>query len=347
MARENPVTSGATSDNDTPRLENPFIQRTRIVDAARFAGRWRELSLIFDAIEARRPVIVTGPPGIGKSSLLTHITASAAVHLEEPLLPSFYMALHEAATPEDVYETVLQALGIPGATSAALEVALLEMETPVLLCLDDAHRALDAGWGDTLLNTLARIARGGQLILVVASAGEMPLLSERFASVRLGAFAPAEVRLFAETYLEGTGVRFTPAELRLLSNLSAGHPAYLQRAAYHLFESRRDGRDWRAHFLVEARERPIPGAPLPPEAFEGGEGDGGIKPRYGTLQTKRSVADDAPFRLPEAPGALLLMIVPLAALLVFVTVSNVITALLAALSALMIALVWWHRCRVS
>jgi hypothetical protein len=185
------------------------------------------------------------------------------------------------------------------------------METPVLLCLDDAHRALDAGWGDTLLNTLARIARGGRLILVVALAGEAPLLSERFAGVRLGAFAPAEVRLFAETYLEGTGISFTPAELRLLSNLSAGHPAYLQRAAYHLFESRRDGRDWRAHFLVEARERPIPGAPLPPEAFEGGEGDGGIRPRYGTLQTERSGAEDTLFPLPEAPRALLLMIVPL------------------------------------
>jgi len=86
---------------------------------------------------------------------------------------------------------------------------------------------------------------------------------------------------------------------------------------------------------------------LPPEAFEGGEGEGGIRLRYGTLQTERSVADDAPFRLPEAPNALLLMIVPLAALLVLVTVSNVITALLAALSALMIALVWWYRCRVS
>ncbi len=341
------MTSGTTSDNDTPRLENPFIQRTRITDASRFAGRWRELSLIFDAIEAHRPVMVTGPPGIGKSSLLTHITASAAVQLEEPLLPSFYLALHEAATPEDVYETVLQALGIPGATSAALEVALLEMETPVLLCLDDAHRALEAGWGDTLLNTLARIARGGQLILVVALAGEMPLLSERFASIRLGSFAPAEVRLFAETYLEGTGVSFTPAELRLLNNLSAGHPAYLQRAAYHLFESRRDGRDWRAHFLVEARERPIPGAPLPPEAFEGGEGDGGVRPRYGTLQTERSVADNEPFLLPEAPSALLLIIVPLVALLVFVTVSNVVTAVVAALSGLMIALVWWYRCRVS
>jgi hypothetical protein len=86
---------------------------------------------------------------------------------------------------------------------------------------------------------------------------------------------------------------------------------------------------------------------LPPEAFEGEEGEGGIRPRYGTLQTERSGADDTPFLLPEAPRALLLMIVPLAALLVFVTVGNVITAVLAALSGLMIALVWWYRCRVS
>lgn len=182
------MTSGTTPDTDAPLPENPFVQRTRITDATRFAGRWRELSLIFDAIEIRRPVMVTGPASIGKSSLLTHITASAAVHLEEPLLPSFYLALHEAATPEDVYQTVLQALGVPGSTPSALEVALLEQETPVLLCLDDAHRALSAGWGETLLNTLARIARGGRLILVAAATGEMPLLSERFVSVRMGAF---------------------------------------------------------------------------------------------------------------------------------------------------------------
>lgn len=341
------MTSGATSDADAPSLENPFVQRARITDATRFAGRWRELSLIFDAIEARRPVMVTGPASIGKSSLLTHITASAAVHLEEPLLPSFYLALHESATPEDVYHTVLQALGVPGSTPAALEVALLEQETPVLLCLDDAHRALRAGWGEVLLETLARIARGGRLILVVASAGEMPLLSERFVNVRLGALAPAEVRLFAETYLEGTNVSFTPGELRMLASMSAGHPAYLQRAAYHLFESRRDGRDWCAAFLAEVRERPIPGAPLPPEAFAGDDRRDAIRPRYGTLRTDKLPQEDAGFSVPEAPRALLLTIPPLASLLVFVATGNGISAMLVALPGLVIALAWWYRCRVS
>lgn len=341
------MTSGTTPDTDAPLPENPFVQRTRITDATRFAGRWRELSLIFDAIEIRRPVMVTGPASIGKSSLLTHITASAAVHLEEPLLPSFYLALHEAATPEDVYQTVLQALGVPGSTPSALEVALLEQETPVLLCLDDAHRALSAGWGETLLNTLARIARGGRLILVAAATGEMPLLSERFVSVRMGAFAPAEVRLFAETYLEGTNVSFTPGELRVLTSISAGHPAYLQRAAYHLFESRRDGRDWCAAFLAEARERPIPGAPLPPEAFAGDDRLDMIRPRYGTLRTDKLPKEDAGFLVPEAPRTLLLTIPPLAALLAFVVTGNAVAAVLVALPGLAIALAWWYRCRVS
>jgi hypothetical protein len=341
------VISGATSNADAPPLENPFVQRARITDAARFAGRWRELSLIFDAIEIRRPVMVTGPASIGKSSLLTHIAASAAVHLAEPLLPSFYLALHEASTPEDVYQTVLQALGVPGSTPSALEVALLEQETPVLLCLDDAHRAIHAGWGETLLETLARIARGGRLILVAASAGEMPFLSERFVRVRIGAFAPAEVRLFAETYLEGTNVSFTPGELRVLASISAGHPAYLQRAAYHLFESRRDGRDWCAAFLAEARERPIPGAPLPPEAFAGEDGHDAIRPRYGTLRTDKLPQKDAGFLVPESPRTLLLMIPPLAALLIFVVTGNIVTAALVALLGLTIALAWWYRCRVS
>ena len=49
---------------------NPFIERGRITDPGRFAGRWSELSLIFERLEASRPVLISGPPGIGKSSLL-------------------------------------------------------------------------------------------------------------------------------------------------------------------------------------------------------------------------------------------------------------------------------------
>lgn len=327
--------------------DNPFTERSRIVAAPRFAGRWRELSIIFDAIESGRPILVMGPPGIGKSSLLTHIVASAAVNLEEPSLAAFYLALHAQATPDDIYHTVLQALGEPGTTAAALEVALLQSDAPVLLCLDDVHLALAAGWGEILLDTLARIARGGLLILVAALEGDAPLTGERFAVVRLGAFAPSEVRLLAESYLEGTDVTFTPSELRSLADVSAGHPAYLQRAAYHLFESRRNGGDWRARFLADARDRPIPGAPLPPAAFEGEGKDEMIRPETVTSSVTGSQHDPAQLPLPELPRGLLLLVAPMVAVLLFLVTGNVTGAFLLAALGCVVTAAWLYRRNIS
>lgn len=327
----------------TEPINNPFTQRSRIVDATRFTGRWRELSMIFDAIDSRRPVLITGGPGIGKSSLLSHIVASAAIHLEEPALAAFYLPLRGDATPELVYQTVLQALGEPGSTATALDVALVARDTPALLCLDDAHLAVQAGWGGALLETLARIARGRQLLLIVAVAGEAPALGERFAVIRLGGFAPAEIRLFAESYLEGTGINFSANEVRALAHLSAGHPAYLQRAAYYLFDSRQHGGDWRARFLAEARARPIPGAPLPPAAFEGEGATEAIQPAYGSGEPGQQHATPQVLPLPEAPRILLLLIAPMAALLFYFTTNNLAGAFLTLVISAAALAAWLRR----
>ena len=251
-------------------VSNPFTERGRITDPGRFAGRWSELSLVFDWLEAGRPVLVGGGPGIGRSSLLTHITQAAATNLDLPDIYGFYLDLQVAEDAAEVYKAVVEALDGRGNTLAALEVALLAVENPVLLCLDNAHVAVAAGWGEQLLDTLGRLARSRRLMLVVAVEGVPPLLSERFAMLTLGAFASPEIRLLTEAYLDPTGVAFTPADLHELARVSAAHPAYLQRAAYHLFQSKLyPGLNWRAAYFAEAREHPIPGAPLPPAVFQG------------------------------------------------------------------------------
>ncbi|GAB4434283.1 MAG: ATP-binding protein [Chloroflexi bacterium OHK40] len=263
---------------------NPFTERTRITDPARFTGRWRELGMVFEQLERRRPVLVTGSPGTGKSSLLTHVAQSAAAVLEMPDLPSFFLDLAVLPDAATAYRLLTRELGSQGTTATDVEAALARSGRSAILCLDNAQAALAAGWGQDLLERLARLARRSLPLspgamagterfdmLLVAAAGEpAPLLSEPFAVVRLGAIAPAEVRLLTEAYLDETGVAFSQGELRELAALSAGHPAYLQRAAYHLFEAKVDaGYDWRAAYLAEASERPVPGAPLPPEAFLG------------------------------------------------------------------------------
>src|ERR671925_1798019 len=107
-------------DEDYMTLTNPFTERDRITEPARFAGRWSELSLIFERLEAGRPVLLAGPPGIGKSSLLTHVVQSAAVNLELPEMHAYYLNLRGAERAADVYRVVVEALKLRGDTLAAL-----------------------------------------------------------------------------------------------------------------------------------------------------------------------------------------------------------------------------------
>jgi hypothetical protein len=342
---------------------NPFTERGRITDPQRFIGRWRELSVVFDRIVAGRPVFVTGPPGIGKSSLLTHVAQSAAVNLERPELTAFYvnMAVFEEAAP--CYRLIIRALQHPGDNAAALEVALLQREDPLLLCLDNADQAIAAGWGAEILERLARIARHAMipsqsaalpagygaaaprgpvgmepgLLLVAAGGGGAPPLSEPYAVVGMGAIADAELRLLADAYLERTGVRFSAAELREIATLSVRHPAYIQRAAFHLFRSHtQPDYDWRAAYLAEASERPVPGAPLPPAVFEGDE-VGSVLAFYGDYA---GAAGRPALERPELSGLgdLLALVVPfVAALLAWELSRNWLLSLGVLLASIVVA----------
>jgi hypothetical protein len=333
---------------------NPFTERARITDPRRFVGRWRELSVLFERLEARRPVLLAGPPGIGKSSLLTHITQAAAVNLDRDDLEALYvdLAVLEGATA--FYRLVVEALGGSGENSAALELALIEHEGPVLLCLDRAEAAIAAGWGERLLEALARTTRRGgvpraarhslqDFYVVAAVDGAAPALSEPFAVVTLGALAPTEVRLLAEAYLDGSGVSFTPADLRELGQLSAGHPAYLQRAAYQLYRSKLDpAYPWRAAYLEEARERPVPGAPLPPGVFEGSAGERQGSAYGELLQAPRSAQLDRP-QLEGVGGALAALLPLLAALLAWQLSGSWLLALLGLLAGIALAVLVQRR----
>ncbi|NJN18151.1 MAG: hypothetical protein HC822_18740 [Oscillochloris sp.] len=113
------------------------------------------------------------------------------------------------------------------------------------------------------------------LMLVAAAGREAPAVGEPLAPVTVGAVSASEVRLFAEAYLESGEVQFSSEEIRQLHRLSGGHAGYLQRAAFHLYRAHQEpGYNWRAAFAREARDQPIIGAALPPEAFQGEPGEG-------------------------------------------------------------------------
>jgi hypothetical protein len=326
---------------------NPFIERGRITAPAHFSGRWSELSLLFERLEAGRSVIVTGPPAIGKSSLLTHVMQSAATNMDLPDLHAYYLNLKAPGSAAEVYRVIIEALGQRGNTLAALEVALISADVPVLLCLDDAQVAVSAGWGTQLLEDLARLARGGSLLLVVAFDGASPILSERFATINLGAFASPEVRLLAEAYLDDTGITFTPFEIRALADLSAAHPAYLQRAAFYLFQSKvQPGLDWRAAYLAEARAQPIPGAPLPPEVFEGANNEMRSS-TYAEEQLRDTSSEPSTLQLPELDPALLVLVPLLLSALLFLTTGNTALVIIIVVGSVVGCGFLWQRRRAK
>lgn len=299
---------------------NPFTPRGQIKEPLQFSGRWSELSLVFHAVERSRPVFVVGSPGIGKSSLLKHIQQSAALNLERFDLRTFFLDLAPADAPAEIYRVIIQALGKQGNSVVALAAALASSDGPVLLCLDNTDAVLGYDWGAPLLDDLVQLVRQGQLLLVAAQNSAPPMLSERVAVVQLGAFAAAEVRLLTDIYLEGSGVVFTPRNLQQLYQVSQGHPAYLQRAAYHLFESKLQPEyDWVQHYRKEAGEQPVPGAPLSPAVFEGAdEGIGAFSASGdGTAQVEAAalprfeIADSGGafwYALPLLLGALLFLV---------------------------------------
>jgi hypothetical protein len=286
-------------------------------------------------------VLVVGTPGIGKSSLLTHVTQAAAVNLQMPDLRAYYLDLRRAESADEIYRTVAAALGHAGDTLAVLELALLEARAPVLLCLDNAQGPLAEGWGVTLLEALARVARSAALFLMVATEGTPPLLSEPFAIIRLGALAQTEVRLLVESYLDDDQIAFTPAELRQLIELSAAHPAYVQRAAYHLYQSKLDPSiDWRVAYLLEARERPIPGAPLPPAIFEGRRQDQVAQSTYDEMSSEQSPSGPIQLPLPDAAPILILLAALILALLAYLLSGSLLLAGVAAIVGATVVGLW-------
>jgi hypothetical protein len=189
------------------------------------------------------------------------------------------------------------------------------------------------------------MVRSGAIMLVVALTGSPPLLSERFAMIGLGALAPTEVRLLTETYLEGTGVTFTPRELDQLAILSAGHPAYLQRAAFHLFRAKHDPQvQWRSEYLAEARDRPIPGAPLPPAVFTGAGDGNALRSQYDLADGEIVPAGPPLLAVPEPPVILIYVLLLCGGLLI----ASIGFPLIGIGSAvLLIAMLWFwnHRLR--
>lgn len=229
---------------NTQHVPNPFCDRGRINDPARFFDRVRILRDLCQMLAAGNSVSLVGEPQIGKSSVLYHLYLTRAEWLQEATV--HYLDLQAVLDTDDFCAEVLEAMGQAPGDLRALKRALRRQR--LVLLLDEVEKLARPAFGPDLHDLLRALAQEPTLTLAVAS--HRPLVEvfppssdtspfhNIFTEKRLGPFTSAEAREFLDRRLQGTGVTFTQEEVERLVMESGGHPARLQRLAYALFEKK-------------------------------------------------------------------------------------------------------------
>ncbi|WP_448592979.1 trypsin-like peptidase domain-containing protein [Thermoflexus hugenholtzii] len=226
---------------------NPFCDRGRINDPARFFDRERILRELRDLLAHGTSVSLVGEPQIGKSSVLYALYRTGREWFRDGVV--HYVDLQGVLSPEDFCAEVLEGLGEPPGDLPALKRALRRKR--LVLLLDEVEKLARPAFTADLHDLLRALAQERTLTLAVASHRRLvdvfPPSSDTspfhniFVEKRLGPFTPEQARAFIFHRLQGTGVRFTPQEVEQLVVESGGHPARLQERAYALFEAKRGG----------------------------------------------------------------------------------------------------------
>lgn len=233
-----------------PLEDNPFYTNGRINDPALFFGRQRLLREVQASLRKRSSISLVGGSQIGKSSLLYYLYATRADWL--PAVPVAYVDLQGVWDEPDFCQTVLAELGEAGSTPNELKRALSGRE--VVLLFDEMERLAQPDFNPRWLDLLRSLAQEPQLALCLAT--QRPLVEvfpprtavglspfhNVFTGHQLGPFSEDEARRFLAWRLRGTGVAFSPSETAQLLAKSAGHPARLQRLAWHLFAAKQAGK---------------------------------------------------------------------------------------------------------
>jgi hypothetical protein len=192
-------------------------------------GRDRERAWCTHAFSHRRLLAICGLAGIGKTSLLR-----SAAH-EQARRVAGTVVYHVCADGDRIGSVLASLLAgdspgpprSPPLRAALDELTAWALRTPLVLCIDDAHRIADP----LLLEVLAHLGTvSAPLWLVVASRRELPLPASEIdgAMLRLGPLSVASARALWDDLED----RFGPALVRFdtLGPARCGSPFALRRA---------------------------------------------------------------------------------------------------------------------
>lgn len=223
---------------------NPFSDRGRINDPARFFGRHRILRDVQQALRAGNCISVVGDSQIGKSSLLYYLyTTRDQWYTGRRLV---YLDLQSVSSEKDFCSEFLSLLGQKGKDLRAVRRAL--RNESVTLFLDEVEKLAQSDFTIHLRDLLRALAQEGNLLLLVASqrpltivfppTGDTSPFHNLFMQQTLAGFSPQEARGFLAQRLSGTGVTFADMEVAELIAASGRHPARLQELAYAHYRSK-------------------------------------------------------------------------------------------------------------
>jgi hypothetical protein len=241
--------AGGTSDDPTSanQTANPFCDRGRIRDVARFFDRQRLVRELRQMLAAGNSVSLEGEPQIGKSSLLYYLYATREAGLPESTV--LYLDMQGVLDEADFCAEILEGLGQPSGDLRVLRRVLRSRR--VVLLLDEVERLRDPAFSPRLHDLLRAMAQEETLKLAVASRRPLtqvfPPSSDTspfhniFIERRVGAFTAQDGRELMLSRLDGSGVTFTEAEIADIVTTSRGHPARLQELACALFDYKSGG----------------------------------------------------------------------------------------------------------
>ncbi len=258
-----------------PDYRNPFIFGGP-VPPERFIGNEREVKDILDRLAnpAHGSTAVSGEAQIGKTSLL-HYISSPEVAKEWGLSPekcTFIFVDSQTIVPfspmefwryvlkslaarkvhePDYIEGLLQGDDVGGFELGELFDRIARDGKLVVLLLDEFEHLLehvnpeDPQFLSLLRALINRPAPG--LALALASRKPLPVLCRNmrfagspfptsFTSLSLGPFSPEEANKLIDVYTQGTGVTFSDRDREFAYEISKGHPYWLQKACFKLFQ---------------------------------------------------------------------------------------------------------------